>query len=155
MNQIYDANSRNTANCNIKYWSYCIKLRIGIPEDNACRLFVILVVDVQMVVKTIKWIVDRLRQLILMFFWQHAAFEKLFKRRGVIESVWNMTALAIVIRIVIFSLVALAGLFCILATAGNYWINEKFLGKSVFHRGLWKSCPLGNCASLTNVGGIY
>ena len=66
-----------------------------------------------------------------------------------------MTALAIVIRIVIFSLVALAGLFCILATAGNYWINKKFLGKSAFHRGLWKSCPLGNCASLTNVDGIY
>ena len=66
-----------------------------------------------------------------------------------------MAVLAIVIRIVIFLLVGLGGLFCIMATAGNYWINKTFSGESVFHSGLWKSCPLGNCASFANVNGIY
>ena len=66
-----------------------------------------------------------------------------------------MAVLAIVIRIVIFLLVGLGGLFCLMATAGNYWINKNFLGKSRFHSGLWKSCPRGNCASFANVNGIY
>ena len=56
-----------------------------------------------------------------------------------------MAVLAIVIRIVIFLLVGLGGLFCIMATAGNYWINKHFREKVCFTVGC------GNLAHLETV----
>ena len=43
----------------------------------------------------------------------------------------------IIVRTLTFALTAVAALFAVLATAGNYWTDVNKL----VHAGLWKFCP--------------
>ena len=56
-----------------------------------------------------------------------------------------------IIRTLTFSLTAVAAVFAVLATAGNYWID---VSKST-HSGLWKGCFLGACYEMGNDYGTY
>ena len=56
-----------------------------------------------------------------------------------------------IVRAVTFVLTAVAALFAVLATSGDYWM----VIKNFSHVGLWKSCsPLG-CYKVTNDSGMY
>ena len=56
-----------------------------------------------------------------------------------------------IVRAVTFVLTAVAALFAVLATSGDYWIVIKIFS----HVGLWKGCsPLG-CYKVTNDSGMY
>ena len=56
-----------------------------------------------------------------------------------------------IVRAVTFVLTAVAALFAVLATSGDYWI----VIKNFSHVGLWKGCsPLG-CYKVTNDSGMY
>ena len=55
-----------------------------------------------------------------------------------------------IVRAVTFVLTAVAALFAVLATSGDYWTV-----KNVLRAGLWKRCsPLG-CYKVTNDSGMY
>ena len=56
-----------------------------------------------------------------------------------------------IVRAVTFVLPAVAALFAVLATSGDYWR----VIKNFSHAGLWKGClPLG-CYRVTNDSGMY
>ena len=71
------------------------------------------------------------------------------------KQIWyNLCKMAnsqIIVRTLTFALTAVAALFAVLATAGNYWINENNFG----HAGLWKGCSLVGCYEMGNGNGTY
>lgn len=69
-----------------------------------------------------------------------------------------MAAMTTIIRIVIFGLVGLGALFCIIATATDYWLSSSAtLGGFTIesHTGLWRFCISGKCEKVREANGNY
>ena len=65
-----------------------------------------------------------------------------------------------IVRNLTFVLTAVAAVFAVLATAGNYWMI--YLGTVPWidiykftHGGLWKQCSLSHCYEIVNGSGTY
>ena len=69
-----------------------------------------------------------------------------------------MAAMTTIIRIVIFGLVGLGALFCIIATATDYWLSSSTTPGGIAiesHFGLWRFCISGKCEKVREANGNY
>lgn len=70
----------------------------------------------------------------------------------------KIAAMTTIIRIVIFGLVGLGALFCIIATATDYWVSISATrdGFTIeYHTGLWRFCISGKCEKVREANGNY